>query len=63
LSHSGTNYGYTCALIAAVSGSEAVAVMTNSDAGVPLIASLLAAMHDAIGWPDLPESEGESRPW
>ena len=62
-SHGGTNYGYTCALIAAVSGSQAVAVMTNSDAGVPLIASLLAAMHDAIGWPDLPESQGESRPW
>jgi CubicO group peptidase (beta-lactamase class C family) len=62
-SHGGSNFGYTCALVATVSGSHAVAVMTSSDAGVPLISSLFAAMRDAIGWPDLPESQSESRPW
>jgi CubicO group peptidase (beta-lactamase class C family) len=58
-SHGGNNYGYNCALIASVSDSYAAAVMTGSDAGVPVIISLLTAIHEAIGWPDHPVGDGD----
>jgi hypothetical protein len=56
-SHGGSNFGYTCALVATVSDSYGLAVMTSSDAGVPVILSLLATAHKALGWPDLPMSQ------
>jgi CubicO group peptidase (beta-lactamase class C family) len=49
-SHGGENCGYECALIATVRGGNAVAVMTSSDQGVPLIASLLSVIAADTPW-------------
>jgi hypothetical protein len=56
-SYGGSNFGYNCALIATVSDGYELAVITSSDAGVPVILSLLATAHKALGWPDLPMSQ------
>jgi CubicO group peptidase (beta-lactamase class C family) len=55
-SHGGHNYGYQCVLIGTVFGRHAVAVMTGSDKGDPVIGSLLAAIRESVSWPDLPIS-------
>jgi CubicO group peptidase (beta-lactamase class C family) len=59
--HGGDNYGYQCLLTGTVSGRQAVAVMTSSDASLPVIWSLLAAVRDATSWSDLPASGDEWR--
>jgi CubicO group peptidase (beta-lactamase class C family) len=53
-SHGGGNHGYQCALIGAVYRRQAVAAMTGSDAGDPVIGSLLAAVRESTTWRDLP---------
>jgi CubicO group peptidase (beta-lactamase class C family) len=55
-SHGGHNYGYQCALIGAVYSARAVAVMTGSDRGNPVIGSLLAVLRESTSWSDLPTS-------
>jgi CubicO group peptidase (beta-lactamase class C family) len=57
--HGGENYGYQCLLIGTAFGRKAVAVMTSSDQGLPVIWSLLAVVRDATSWSDLPISEHE----
>jgi CubicO group peptidase (beta-lactamase class C family) len=59
--HGGDNYGYQCLLVGTVFARRAVAVMTSSDPGLPVIWSLLAAVRDATSWSDLPASEDEWR--
>lgn len=59
--HGGDNYGYQCLLVGTVFARRAVAVMTSSDSGLPVIWSLLAAVRDATSWSDLPASEDEWR--
>ena len=49
-SHGGENYGYECALAGSVHGGNAVAVMTSSDQGVPLITSLLSVISASTSW-------------
>ena len=61
-SHGGGNYGYQCALIGTVAGRNAVAVMTSSDKGAPLIASLLSVIPATTSWRDLPTGR-DSRIW
>jgi CubicO group peptidase (beta-lactamase class C family) len=56
-SHGGDNHGYQCALIGAVYGRQAVAVMTGSDRGDPVIGSLLAAVRESTSWRDLPTGQ------
>jgi CubicO group peptidase (beta-lactamase class C family) len=58
-SHGGGNHGYRCALIGTAASQNAadrnsVAVMTSSDEGDPVIASLLAVIPGTTSWPDLP---------
>ena len=61
-SHGGGNYGYQCALIGTVAGRNAAAVMTSSDNGAPLIASLLSVIPATTSWRDLPTGR-DSRIW
>ena len=61
-SHGGGNYGYQCALIGTVTAGNAAAVMTSSDKGAPLIASLLSVIPATTSWRDLPASR-DSRTW
>src|ERR1017187_6565241 len=56
-SHGGYNYGYQCVLIGAVWGRQAVAVMTGSARGDPVIGSLLAVVREGTSWRDLPISQ------
>jgi CubicO group peptidase (beta-lactamase class C family) len=56
-SHGGHNYGYQCVLIGAASSRRAVAVMTGSDRGDPVIGSLLAVVREGTSWRDLPISQ------
>jgi CubicO group peptidase (beta-lactamase class C family) len=51
--HSGGNYGYRCVLTGTVTGRNAAAIMTSSDEGDPLIASLLAVISATTSWRDL----------
>jgi CubicO group peptidase (beta-lactamase class C family) len=55
-SHGGQNYGYQCALIGTVYSACAVAVMTNSSSGDPVIGSLLTVLRDNSSWSDLQTS-------
>jgi hypothetical protein len=56
-SHGGDNYGCQCLLAGTVFGRKAVAVMTSSHQGLPVIWSLLAAVRDSTSWSDLPSGE------
>ena len=63
--HSGGNEGFRCHLLAHRDAGLGAAVMTNSDAGSPLIAELLNAIAEAFAWPhyvpaDPPVSAGEA---
>jgi CubicO group peptidase (beta-lactamase class C family) len=54
--HSGGNEGYVCLLIAYSMRATGAIVMTNSDAGWPLIAEIMASIAREYQWPDyLPE--------
>jgi CubicO group peptidase (beta-lactamase class C family) len=52
--HGGSNHGYQCGLVATVRGGHAVAVMTDSDDGGPVVHALVEAAAAATGWPDPP---------
>jgi hypothetical protein len=62
-SHGGHKHGYQCVLIDTVFGRHAVAVMTGSDKGDPVIGSLLAAVRENVSWPDLPISRDGPTWW
>ena len=49
-SHGGENYGYQCAMIGAVHGRNAAAIMTNSDQGVPVVEAMAAAITANSPW-------------
>lgn len=48
--HDGVNHGFQCGLVGYTSG-QALAVMTNSDAGLALLAIIRAAVAEAFDWP------------
>jgi CubicO group peptidase (beta-lactamase class C family) len=49
-SHSGGNFGYVCAMVGAVRGRNAAAVMTSSDQGVPVMEAMAAAITASSSW-------------
>jgi CubicO group peptidase (beta-lactamase class C family) len=49
-SHDGGNYGYVCAMVGAVEGQNAAALMTSSDQGVPLLQAMAAAIAANSSW-------------
>jgi hypothetical protein len=50
--HSGGNEGFRCHLIAHREAGCGLAVMTNGDRGHALLAEILVAVAEAMGWPD-----------
>ncbi len=63
-SHSGSNDGYRCLLVAYAQTGQGAVVMTNSDNGAELAQELMASIARVYGWPDyLPRRRtGERRP-
>lgn len=51
--HGGSNWGFRCSLLAHVRKGYGVVVMTNSDAGAPVIAEIEARVAAAYGWDSL----------
>jgi len=52
-SHGGSNWGFRCSLVAHVRKGYGVVVMTNGDAGGPVIAEIEARVAAAYGWDSL----------
>ena len=48
--HGGANEGFRCYLTAAIDGSYAVAIMTNSDNGSAVVTEYLEALAEEYGW-------------
>ncbi|MDR2988043.1 MAG: hypothetical protein LBV34_24715, partial [Nocardiopsaceae bacterium] len=48
--HGGENYGYQCAMLGALDGRNAVAVMTSSEQGVPVLEAMAAAITASSSW-------------
>jgi CubicO group peptidase (beta-lactamase class C family) len=50
-SHGGSNEGYRCQLVAYPARGQGLAIMTNSDTGLQMFASVLRVAGEAFGWP------------
>ncbi|MBN2432900.1 MAG: beta-lactamase family protein [Acidobacteria bacterium] len=50
--HGGANEGFRCTLVCAADGRRGAAIMTNSDAGGPLMEEILRGIAHIYGWPD-----------
>ena len=50
-SHSGSNVGFRCMLIAFRDTASGVAIMTNADSGGPILQELARAVANEYGWP------------
>lgn len=48
--HSGGNAGYRCFMVLSIDNPDGVVIMTNSDAGEPLIWKIFDAIAHAYGW-------------
>jgi CubicO group peptidase (beta-lactamase class C family) len=51
ISHGGNNAGYSCFLVGFTKTGQGAVVMTNSDAGNPLIQEILQRLAKEYGWP------------
>jgi CubicO group peptidase (beta-lactamase class C family) len=58
--HTGGNEGFTCEMAGYAGAGIGAVVMTNADAGLPLVKGVLAAIARAGDWPGYPE--GTARP-
>jgi CubicO group peptidase (beta-lactamase class C family) len=55
--HNGGNAGYRCQFFAYREGGNAAVVMTNSDAGMPVVNDVLSAIAAEYDWPDYRQKE------
>lgn len=51
-SHNGGNAGFRCDLVGLLEKGDGAVVMTNSDAGMPLVDEILKSIGAAYGWPN-----------
>jgi hypothetical protein len=49
-SHGGENHGYECAMLGSLHSQNAVAVMTSSDQGVPVLKAIATAITASTSW-------------